>query len=135
MSSLAEEVGDLFHIMVELLVTKRAFDCVEWKNFSKLLKDIHCYLTVSMLFFWIYKFKKTKLFVEYFYFSTIWSTWKYCSRYYFNLKFLLGANEKNYTKKGNNMNNQVYKNYTMPKECCSHSNILLLIFRGWFAES
>lgn len=55
--SLAEEVGDLFHIMEELLVTKRAFDCVEWKNFSKLLKDIHCYLTVSVLFFWIYKLK------------------------------------------------------------------------------
>lgn len=29
MSPLAEEVGDLFHIMEELLVAKRAFDCVE----------------------------------------------------------------------------------------------------------
>lgn len=29
MSSLAKEVGDLFHIMEELLVTKRAFDCME----------------------------------------------------------------------------------------------------------
>lgn len=60
MSSLAEEAGDLFHIMEELLVTKRAFDYVEWKNFSKFLKDILCYLTASMLSFWIYKciFKK-----------------------------------------------------------------------------
>lgn len=33
------------------------------------------------------------------------------------------------------MSNQVYKNYMMLKECCSHSNILLLIFKGRFAES
>lgn len=64
MSSLAKEVGDLFHIMEELLVTKRAFDCMEWKNFSKLLKYIHSYLTASMLFFWIYKIFLKNLFVE-----------------------------------------------------------------------
>lgn len=37
-------------------------------------------------------------------------------------------------QKSINMSNQVYKNYTMLKEFCSHSNILLSIFKGRFAE-
>lgn len=59
MSCLIEEAGDPLYIMEEFL----GFDWV--KNFSKFLKDMHGYLTASMLFFWIQNEKwKKKSFCE-----------------------------------------------------------------------
>lgn len=55
MSCLTEELGDPLCTMEERLLTKRVSGWVEWKNFSKLLKDMHGYLTAHMLFFWICK--------------------------------------------------------------------------------
>lgn len=52
----------------------------------------------------------------------------------FQLEISPGNKWEEIHQKGINMSNQVYKNYTMLKECCSHSNILLLIFKGRFAE-
>lgn len=99
MSCLMEELVDPLCTMEERLLTKTISGWVEWKNFSKLLKDMHGYLTARMLLFWICKWRTIQKKVKWVYFSRIWSTWKYCLLYYFNLKFLLGPNGKKYTKK------------------------------------
>lgn len=120
MPCLTEEVRDPLFIMEELLVTKRAFDW-ERKNFSKLLKDIHCYLTAGMLLLmvpFLYRLKPLKILLT----------------LLLQLEISPGNKWEDIYQKNINMSNQVYKNYTMLKEFCSHSNILLWIFKGRFAE-
>lgn len=131
MSCLTEEGGDPLYIMEEMLVTKRAFDCVEWKNFSKLPKDMHCYLTASTLFFQIRKCKKkkttkkptSKSFCEMVLFLYHLKHLKILLTLLFQLEIYPGDKWEEIYQKSIDTRNQIY-NYKMLKECCSHSNIL-----------